>query len=370
MSTLISLVGHENMPNIIAAIALKPDRLAFLVTEAFAETSYPHLCNLLRKKLPKLNAIWDYHVDAYSIESAKRACGKAIIESGQDVTVNITGGTKLMSIGAYQAALEHNCPAVYVETNQRKILYQHNPDGAADIPFPAKALRIDDCLAAQGKMARASRNYTAFELRSSRQLALRARAMNQLATKIRSAANKRLRQIEWNNISGEVRHLIDILDSQGLIQIITSHGRYRKFSVSSDFEQWLGGRWLEAYVYDTAVQCGFDTQTTQPKGFDDVQTGVEIFFGSTRVGNEIDVLIEHNTRLTIISCKTGRMDTNHLSELVTLADEAGGLFANAIVVTSTVPGPLFKKRAQILKIKVFGIYELPSLEEKLKIIIR
>ena len=184
--------------------------------------------------------------------------------------------------------------------------------------------------------------------------------MNQLATKIRSAANKRFRQIQWNNISGEVRNLIDMLDSQGLIQIATSHGRYRKFSVSSDFEQWLGGRWLEAYVYDTAVQCGFD----------DVQTGVEIFFGSTRVGNEIDVLIEHNTRLTIISCKTGRMDTNHLSELVTLADEAGGLFANAIVVTSTVPGPLFKKRAQILKIKVFGIYELPSLEEKLKIIIR
>lgn len=360
MSTLISLVGHENMPNIIAAIALKPDRLAFLVTEAFAETSYPHLCNLLRKKLPKLNAIWDYHVDAYSIESAKRACGKAIIESGQDVTVNITGGTKLMSIGAYQAALEHNCPAIYVETNQRKILYQHNPDGVDDIPFPAKALRIDDCLAAQGKTSRASRSYTAFELRSARQLALRARAMNQLATKIRSAANRRFRHIQWNNISGEVRNLIDMLDSQSLIQIATSHGRYRKFSVSSDFEQWLGGRWLEAYVYDTAVLCGFD----------DVQTGVEIFFGSTRVGNELDVLIEHNTRLTIISCKTGRMDANHLSELVTLADEAGGLFANAIVVTSTDPGPVFKKRAQILKIKVFGIYELPSLEEKLKMIIR
>ncbi|MBC8232905.1 hypothetical protein H8E77_25465, partial [bacterium] len=54
MSTLISLVSHENMPNIIAAIALKPDRLAFLVTSAFAETSYPYLCNLLREKLPQL----------------------------------------------------------------------------------------------------------------------------------------------------------------------------------------------------------------------------------------------------------------------------------------------------------------------------
>ena len=83
MSTLISLVSHENMPNIIAAIALKPDRLAFLVTSAFSETSYPYLCNLLRKKLPKLYAILDYRVDAYSIESAKSACEKAIIEISQ-----------------------------------------------------------------------------------------------------------------------------------------------------------------------------------------------------------------------------------------------------------------------------------------------
>lgn len=360
MSTLISLVSHENMPNVIAAVVLKPDRLGFLVTEAFAKTSYPYLCELLSKKLPNLNEILDYPVDAYSIESAQRTCARAIAESGEDVTVNITGGTKLMSIGAYQAAVSHNCPAIYVETNQKRILYQHNPDGADDISFPAKALNIDDCLTAQGKTATTSRNYTAKELKSARQLAQRAWAMNQLATKIREAANKRWQQIEWNNISGEVRNLIDMLHSQGLIQLVSAHGRYRKFSVSPEFEGWLGGRWLEAYVYDVGVKCGFD----------DVKTGVDIFFGNTRVGNELDVLVAHDTRLTVISCKTGKMDKNHLSELVTLADEAGGLFANAVLVTSTVPRSAFRKRAEMLKIRVFARDELPSLEDKLKMVIR
>jgi len=360
MSTLISLVSHENMPNVIAAVALKPDRLAFLVTEAFEETSYPNLCILLRRKLPTLDEMSAYRVDAYRIESTKRACEKIIVESEEDVTVNITGGTKLMSIGAYQAAVEHGCPAIYVETNQKRILHQHNPDGVADIPFPRKALTIDDCLAAQGKTASASRSYTEEEIESARVLGQGARAMNQLASKIREAGNRKSLQIEWHNISNKVRNMLNSLDNKGLIHISSASGRHRKFSVTPAFERWLRGHWLEAYVYDTAVKCGFD----------DVQTGVKIFFGNSQVGNEVDVLVAHNTRLTIISCKTGKTEKDHLNELVTLADEAGGLFANAVLVTSTVPVPVFSKRAEMLRIKVFAIEDLPSLDDKLKMIIR
>ena len=54
MATLISLVSDQTMPNIIAALVLKPEQMAFLVTQKFIKTNYRYTLNAIKKKLPQV----------------------------------------------------------------------------------------------------------------------------------------------------------------------------------------------------------------------------------------------------------------------------------------------------------------------------
>ena len=54
MATLISLVSDQTMPNIIAAVVLKPEQMAFLVTQKFIKTNYRYTLNVIKKKLPQV----------------------------------------------------------------------------------------------------------------------------------------------------------------------------------------------------------------------------------------------------------------------------------------------------------------------------
>ena len=362
MATLISLVSDQTMPNIIAAVVLKPERMAFLVTQKFIKTNYRYTLNVIKKKLPQVQFAQEpYLADAFSIESARQACLKAIVEhEDSEVIINITGGTKLMSIGAFQSAVERNCSAIYVETNQSKIIYQHNPLGKAEHDFPTgdDALTIKDCVAAQGKYIADDelRTYTERELRLSNLMAQRAGAMGQLARKVQIASNQRLTTVEFPKASGELRDLVNVLKDYGLLKNVLAHGSYRRFTVDDGVEGWLTGRWFEAYVFDQAMQAGFD----------DVKTGVNIYFAGGQVYNEVDVMIAHNARLTLVSCKTGSMHIEHLDALVTLAGAAGGLFSGKVLVTNTNPSDILRERAKALRGTLFGRNDLMGLSLKLK----
>ena len=115
--TLIQLVSEQTMQNLLPVLRLKPRRLVHLVTPKTAARSAaiqaaakaagidPHLETIQLSAMPGIPEC--FHV-------ARDVIGK--LAGTERAVVNFTGGTKLMSIGAFVAAQANKIPSLYVDT--------------------------------------------------------------------------------------------------------------------------------------------------------------------------------------------------------------------------------------------------------------
>jgi hypothetical protein len=129
--------------------------------------------------------------------------------------------------------------------------------------------------------------------------------------------------------------------------------------------QYLGGQWLEEYVWHIAGDL-------KP---DDVKANVEFTeMGAPRddIRNELDCVIVHHNRLLMLECKTVNFnksaDKNDgiLYKLDTLAHRAGGLYGAIWLVSARALDEATEKRAREYAIKVISGAALKDLKERLK----
>ena len=102
------------MPNLLAAMAIKPERVVHLCTPAMldATAALQRAYGQAGVKTTVITHRLGNHPGMIELNDVVAA---AIREAG-DAVVNFTGGTKLMSIGAYAAATRSQVPSVYVDT--------------------------------------------------------------------------------------------------------------------------------------------------------------------------------------------------------------------------------------------------------------
>ena len=139
MKTLIQLVGQQAMPNLLAAIAIKPNRIVHLWT-AKTRTASENLRNACNKAGIGANIQFYELSETPGINETKAAVSR-IADSNPGCVVNFTGGTKLMSIGAYAAAADQNIPSLYVDTDTGVFR-----DGATAAGFPSLFVAPDTSL--------------------------------------------------------------------------------------------------------------------------------------------------------------------------------------------------------------------------------
>lgn len=149
MSTIISLIGEQNLPNILPIRYLKPERVILVFTD-FTEDTANRLTRLIQDDVEVVPLV----VNAYDIDQTKN-CILATMRPyiGSKIIVNFTGGTKMMSLGAYQAAAEMNAPIFYLQSQGKKtVIYDYIPDngryllnGTKEIP---PLITIEDYLKA------------------------------------------------------------------------------------------------------------------------------------------------------------------------------------------------------------------------------
>jgi hypothetical protein len=127
--TLIQLISEQTMPNLLAMIRLRPKRVVHLYTNRTKNQSrtLKNAANALG-----LHPQWQYCLmsDMPSIrETHDTICHiheKNLAEDPNATTViHFTGGTKLMSIGAYAAASAKQCPSLYVDTFTQQFMDGH-----------------------------------------------------------------------------------------------------------------------------------------------------------------------------------------------------------------------------------------------------
>jgi hypothetical protein len=119
------------MQNLLPVLALRPARLIHLVTPKVRGRSGPIAVAARDAQievdpepvhLPEMPTIREtFAATARAIREVKQSDGLPI--------VNFTGGTKLMSIGAFRAALHEKAPSLYVDTEHGRFLDGNTGDG-------------------------------------------------------------------------------------------------------------------------------------------------------------------------------------------------------------------------------------------------
>lgn len=379
VTTHLYLVSAQATPNLTPALdpATRPKRAILLVSPGM-ERRADWLEEVLRprgivtERWPIADA-WDVEqVQIRVLELLERERGA--LES-RSIALNATGGTKPMSIGAYEAFRAYDLPIFYVHPERDRLIWMH-PAG-----WPTRDLdnrvRLDAFLLAHGARVTASRadgipqglrELTGWLVGEARRRSHVLGTLNWLASEAQGALISPPmghRQLSDDHL----QHLIDRFAGAGLVRMQGARLRFR----DEEARFYVNGGWLEEHVYD--VLRGLQRELRQVQ---DLARAVEVVRETGRgdgVPNEIDVACLAENRLYLIECKTRSWSrsggsagpgANALYRLDTLGDLLGGLQAKAMLVSYRDLPAHVLRRASDLRVRVCAGARLPQLASELR----
>jgi hypothetical protein len=333
-TTQVLLVSEQAAPNLLAALdpKMKPQEAVLMVSAKMARRA-DALQTVLQESGVKTTqvALADAH-DLAALENALMEVASA--RDGQSITLNVTGGNKLMALAAQSVAQAAGWPAFYVDVDTDQIIW-------LDKTRPSQALshqlRLRHYLRGYG--------YTLAE------------GIDRPAP---NAAWKTLTQElvldvgSFEGAIGQLNYLSQEAQATLRVSLSPSHRNshnldalLRKFEVahvlkqqgdqvifpSEDARKFASGGWIEHHVYQTVAQVTGDLAIR------DKAANLQVV-GPSGQPNEMDVVFLARNRLFVIECKTARMDhpddtkaNDTLYKLKENCSRIGGLGTKGMLVT-------------------------------------
>lgn len=334
---LISLVSEQPIPNIIVSLQLKPENTVLISTK-----EQEHVANNIIKVLKsnKLKStLYEKYADAYDFNSVKSLCNQINLPN---ITLNITGGTKLMSLAAYDCLSNKALAIFYCDTLHNKIIdLKNNTKHNINIK-----IKLNDYLIAYGYKINEYKNELSPETKKLFSFIHQNQYYNSFIDFSRKVREEvRLDYPNKNSSTADWQYNKNF-DKLNIVHLKTK----TKFVL--DEPKFMHGDWLEQMAFWKIRQL------IKELNFDDIAYNIKIVTNNN-IYNEIDLAFTKNCKLYMFSCKSGSRDENSaLYELETLRQIAGGTFGNAFNIITREPSENYKKRASELRIKIIKISEL------------
>lgn len=363
----VCLVSDQPIPNLTTVLQLKPDEVILLKTKEMSEKAN-FLYDVIKKQGFNVHSEL---IEAYNIDNVINVSEGIIKQcTHSKVTLNITGGTKIGTLGTFQAFYNAGKDIYYVDTKNNKIL---NVSGASKESEDIRiTISIDDYLAAYG-----------FKVESyvdnDKYIFERKDITNKLAAIVSSKEwiisdiNSKLHNFEENSLPVEfnvpkAEQLMEyFLKLPGVIKVNNKKVKILNYETL----RYLKGGWFEEYVYMIAKSLNPDEIKLNV-------IGRWMTEGKHKPKNEFDIILSKVNRLFYISCKTANSDRKdsdnvegvgrqYLYELDSLADRALGLFGKRMLVSAkSIEDPAVRKRSALLNIKLIDGRNINTLRENLK----
>jgi hypothetical protein len=123
MTTMICLVGEQQIPNFLPVRHYRPTDVLFVYTTK-TQQKYEYL-NVTLKKEANVHGLetdpYDVHMIAKAIDNALEKVSSA----SQPLLFNLTGGTKMMSLAAYQVAQQRGASLMYLQSEGKQTRAYH-----------------------------------------------------------------------------------------------------------------------------------------------------------------------------------------------------------------------------------------------------
>lgn len=124
MTIMIALVGEQPLPNFLPVRYYQPGNLLLIYT-ARTRQKYEYLKVTLQKDV----TVYGLETDAYDIPKIAKAIHEELDRiapfSSKQLVFNLTGGTKTMSLAAYQIAQLRNAPMMYLQSEGKNTRVYH-----------------------------------------------------------------------------------------------------------------------------------------------------------------------------------------------------------------------------------------------------
>ena len=126
MTTMIALVGAQPLPNFLPIRQYKKITHVLLVYTNTTESHYKRLQEKLQMEGKKVYGVQTHPYDMRAIIDKLNATLDELktLLSGP-LEFNLTGGTKIMSLAAYQVAAQHNAPVMYLQSETEPSTIDH-----------------------------------------------------------------------------------------------------------------------------------------------------------------------------------------------------------------------------------------------------
>lgn len=299
---LVSLVSEQTIPNILAICHFKPDELLFVSTKKMEDNGKTTAILNTLKKLGFKYESKPIIVQEDSILDCHKQMNKWI-EGKEDAEfiVNLTGGTKIMSIAAYEYFKDYSSKMVYIPIPKNEFI----------VPFPKKTPGLPTKL---NLRLTVTQYMTAYGLEIMNESKLK--GYHEEAYKRKDLSECIVKN--YDNFKCVLSWLSDKLrthrdkkevDFEDIFQGITQREMqfFSKFGfknengvISKKLERseikYLTGGWLEEFCFNTILKW-------HCYGVDDVVIGLQLRNSQGR-DNEFDVMFTKDNALYFVECKS------------------------------------------------------------------
>lgn len=364
--THLILVSAQPIPNLTPILddVLKPQKVIMLVSQDMIERSQAletiYKTRGIRVERCLITDPWNAEQIRYQIQELIDAYPVG------DIALNTTGGTKLMSIAAYEVFRTYKQPIFYIHPEHDRLIWLSPKQPDIDL---ADRLKLEEYLMAYGSQVDTLdrtgvpeniRQLTQQLVADIDRYAPELGTLNFLALK---ADNPKLSvPIDDGPLAKPALwQLLELFEQAGLCAI---QGHTLTFT-DKNARTIANGGWLEMHTYALCLNL------KKSSGVQDIACNIHIKRHPNAkdiVKNEIDVGLIKANRLHLIECKTQRYkedkDADVLYKLDSLRDLMGGLQGQAMLVSFNSLDKI-RGRAAELNIKLCYQSELRHLQQHL-----
>ena len=328
----IQFLDNNVVGALVPAYTMKPERVVFLYDERIVtRRGMKDITDALMLRLPKVQVDFvrgDMHNLADIWEKLSQVLGRF---GKQEIQVDITGGTEIMTACGLLLCKEHTLTPTYVDFYQGQVFDVFTREKLAEVDH----LTLNEYLCAIGGK----------HLDNSRETPEK----KDFDRVMRMAEYVFAHQRQWhefyrhmtNGYSAKyvtefsMKKLVTNRGCMDILQMFLECGFCQKvgtdrYEYNSEMDKQcmtIKGTLLEAYTYIQASQC-----------FDEVVLGARIDWNDSDhmdlKDNEIDVVVMHHSQPIFISCKMTDVENEAVYEVNALAKRLGGEYARSMIATT------------------------------------
>ena len=363
---LINLHSKQTIPNYIAIKEINPDKVVALAT-----TDYSEQTNVFEEITGIAHVLTS--IDAYNLEYNFNAIQNIINQwdHGDEIVINYTGGTKIMSVSLVLKVLlsaQQALSFVYVNTYSNKLEYLKL---STDKKLKSFSGNINTKVLLETYILLKGEKIKSVEDRPTSNIIDRFNLTESLLLEkdLSKIFNKQGLFFKRKGLNSGPKksymHRLATCEISWTPNRITALWGSNKLDFPhQDGGKYFTGAWLEEYVFVKLAKTQFYDEVLSNVKFDFTSFSIENKpFKDDIFKNEMDVVVTKGLNTVFIECKAGQVKQDHVYKLQALRDYFLGTFGKAVMVCKLSPKPHIVEKCKDVNITIVSGNEIKNINK-------